>query len=462
MTIFTKYILPAVLIFLGGLIGVYLTSKLNQDDWEKRTHYDQQVKLFEQKLQLIERTTSIAGKMPAANDLFNIYFSNITDTIKLSKDQQISLSEKLGDIRAELRNVMFLNQIYFGDSTKAKINKYLIADKKSTWWDLPDSSYNDIVETMAKELSTSSNTQSSIKEKATNSTKSYLLLLAWVISIILFWVFKNKISSKIETQSRYFLSYVLITSILLIVFEGKYLGIPEEYLSNLTTEIIGIAITVFLIDRIYNYINSKNEELHRKLSLKVCRMPIYTYCSNWFFIFEPDNKKLDLELQKYDDLNSFFKSDDFYNRVVNFDFNNKIDSNKTYSQYFQEKMLEITDRFQSILSKYASKLSHKDIQLLEHFGGRAYVFTVFAVMKFISEVKFSHQQGDNPAETIIPFNNSFKDIERENFNKHFDKLIELINEYNNVVEKDYEKWSINNLNKLQTIESANKNPTTEW
>lgn len=462
MTIFTKNILPAILIFLGGLIGVFLTSKLNQNDWENRTHYDQQIKLFEQRLQLIERTTSITGKMPAVNDLFNMYFSNVTDTSKLSKEQQISLSEKLGDIRAELRSVMFLNQIYFGDSTKAKINKYLIVDKKSTWWDIPDSAYNDIVETMAKELDTSSNKKSSITEQPTGSNSSFLLLLAWVISIMILWTLKNKISSKIETQSRSFLSYVILTSILLIVFEGKDFGIPDEYLSNLTTEIIGIAITVFLIDRIYNYINSKNEELHRQLSLKVCRMPIYTYCANWFFIFEPDNNILDTELQKYNDLNSFFKSEDFYNRVVSFDFNKKIDTNKTYAQYYQEKMLEITDRFQGILSKYASKLSQKDIQLLEHFGGRAYIFTVFAVMKFISEVKFSHQQDGNPAQALIPFNNSIKDIKRENFNKHFDKLLELINEYNNVVEKDYEKWTINNINKLQTIESANKNPATEW
>jgi hypothetical protein len=246
------------------------------------------------------------------------------------------------------------------------------------------------------------------------------------------------------------------------MFQGKGLGIPDDYLSNLTTEIIGIAITVFLIDRVYNYINSKNEELYRKLSLKVCRMPIYEYCAYWFFIFEQDNKKLDIELQKHSDFNSFFKSDDFYYRVTQFDFNKLIAEDKTYAQYYNEKIQEITDRFQNILSKYASKLSHKDIPLLEHFGGRAYIFTVFAVMKFISEVKFTHRHGDEPAKTVMPFNNKLKDIKRENFNKHFDTLIELINEYNSVVDNDYEKLTIKNISKLQTIESANNNPTTEW
>jgi hypothetical protein len=68
---------------------------------------------------------------------------------------------------------------------------------------------------------------------------------------------------------------------------------------------------------------------------------------------------------------------------------------------------------------------------------------------------------DEPAETVMPFNNSFKNVERENFNKHFDKLIELITEYNNAVDNDYEKWTINNISKL-TTESANKNPIIEW
>jgi hypothetical protein len=253
-----------------------------------------------------------------------------------------------------------------------------------------------------------------------------------------------------------------LTSILLIQFKGKDVGIPDEYLSNLTTEIIGIAITVILIDRIYNYINSKNEALHRKLSLKVCRMPIYTYCANWFTIFESDKSQLKVELQKYTDLKSFFKSDDFYEHIISFDFNKKISKEKTYAQYYNEKMLEITDRFQGVLAKYASKLSLKDIQLIEYFGGRAYIFTLFTIMKFTSEVKFTLHQEDEPAETVLPFNNSFKNIGRENFNKHFDKLIELIDEYNIAVDNEYEKWTINNIAKLYTTESANQNPTIEW
>ena len=195
MATFTKYIFPAILIFLGGLLGVYMTSKLNRDDWRERANYEQQVKLFEQRLGLIERTTSITGKMPLTNDLFNLYFSNLTDTIKqnkLDKDQQMALADKLGLIRAELRSVMFLNQIYFGDSTKAKIKKYLIADKKQTWWDLPETNYNEIVETMAKELNAnylpvSSNLQAT-NQPMTDTSKIIWTALATLIGGIIIYV----------------------------------------------------------------------------------------------------------------------------------------------------------------------------------------------------------------------------------------------------------------------------------
>lgn len=291
---------------------------------------------------------------------------------------------------------------------------------------------------------------------------SFIILGVWILSLYLFWLFKIKLSKKVENQSRYFLAYTLISAIILIITQGENLFIPNEYLANLTTEIIGIVITVFLIDRIYNYINTKNEELYRKLSLRVCRMPIYTYCANWFFIYEPNsNSNLNVELSKYESLSDFFKSDDFYNKIISYDFNGLIAVDKTYAQYYNEKMQNVADKFQNILAKYASKLSHKDIHLLEHFGGRAYFFSVFVTMKFLSESRFTIIR-QNVTTPVMPFNNSFRNVDRENFNKHFDKLIELINAYNEVVSNDFEKWTIQNISKLNTIETANKNPNIEW
>lgn len=184
MATFSKYILPAILGFLGIIFGVYLTSTFNHKDWEQRTTYEQNIKIFEQKLSLIERTSTINSKMPAASDLFNLYFPNLSNTV-VNAEQKIALIEKLGEIRAELFSVMFLNQIYFGDSTRVKIYKYLGNEKSETWWNLPEENYNDIVETMVKELNTNPNphSHSSYLQVPTTNTSNYLNLCVLIVAI---------------------------------------------------------------------------------------------------------------------------------------------------------------------------------------------------------------------------------------------------------------------------------------
>lgn len=289
----------------------------------------------------------------------------------------------------------------------------------------------------------------------------FAVLLFWIISIPLIWIVKKYISQDFETQYRVFLSYVILSTIFILITFGKLI-IPEAYLVNITTEVIGIGITVFLIDWIYRYINNTNEQLYRKLALKNCKMPIYSYCAYWLMIFEQDDNKCRESMNKYQSLEEFFSSDEFRIKITSFDFNKNIGENITYAKFFDDRMNELKDRFQSILVKYASKLSHKDIKLLENFGGKSYMYTVFSLNKFMSDVKFTHKHGDEPEEVVIPFNNCFKDITKENFPKHFMKLVELINEYNSSVDNEFEKWTIKNINILQSIESANLNPATEW
>ena len=290
----------------------------------------------------------------------------------------------------------------------------------------------------------------------------FLIVMLWFLSLYLLWVSKNKITTSIENQSRYFLLYTLISGLLIIVWDGKNLGIPDSYLSNITTELIGIVVTVVLIDRVYSYISSKNEQLYRNLSLKSCRMPIYSYCSNWFYIFEPNKEVRNGLISEFTTLEEFFKSQIFYDRITSYNFNLKIAEDKTYAKYYNEKMQNIADSFQNILAKYASKLNYDDIRLLEHFGGRAYFFTVFVVMRFLTETRFTISTERQPNQNVRPFINNFKDINKNNFDKHFKKLIELINSYNDVAENEYEKWTIKNINELHTIASANADSSINW
>jgi len=195
MSTIIKYVFPSFLIFLGGLLGVYLTSKFNHDDWSERVTYEQQVRLFQQRLNLLERTSSITAKIPAIDDLFALYFTTHFDSLKqekLSKEDEISLAEKLGNLRAEFNNVILLDQIYFGDSTKEKIVKYIITDKRKVWWKIPEENFNDILVSMANELPINKNrTQyvpSPSRQQMSDLSKIIWTAIATLIGGILIYV----------------------------------------------------------------------------------------------------------------------------------------------------------------------------------------------------------------------------------------------------------------------------------
>ena len=291
----------------------------------------------------------------------------------------------------------------------------------------------------------------------------WVTLSLWLLSLPGLWILKHMFSKNIMAQVRYFIAYFLVTAIILLFWIGKTIIPDTDFRLNFTTEIIGVGITALIIDRIYQYVNYKNEQLYVKLALRTCRMPIYTYCAFWLNIFQLKELNPLEVLAEYKSLEDFFLSDKFRNAICSFDFNGiLLGSKKTYAQYYEEKMNYIKDRFQSILVKYASKLPQKELMLLEHFADRAFVYTVFTVMKFMSEVKFSSQYDTNPEVNIRPFINSLKDINEDNFRKHFKKLVTLIDAYNNSVENDCDKWTIKNIYALQTVLSANENPATEW
>lgn len=288
-----------------------------------------------------------------------------------------------------------------------------------------------------------------------------LIFLFWILSIILIWFNRKRFSKNIEIQGRVFIYYINSTSILLLFFIGENFGISNDYLFNLITELLGILITVALIDTIYNYIHNKKEESYRKTALRLLKMPIFTYCINWFYLYQETSPQNTIIAQKFNSLEDFFYSQDFFDKVKSFDFNRKISSDKTYATYYDESFEKVKEQFQNILAKYASKISDEDVKLIEHFGGSASIFKIFKINVFLCNVKFSKTDHKGNKESLTPNVNEFKSLNHENFKSHFEKLILLINEYNSVSE-DYNKWNINTLTILSTIEKENLNPNIEW
>ena len=299
-----------------------------------------------------------------------------------------------------------------------------------------------------------------------NSTDAFFwlvtIILCWVLFGWIVWNIKIHICKTIEVQGRIFMYYWIISAFLLVWIFGDKVFDPDFRL-NFLTELLGIGITVTLVDRIYAFITKKNELFFRNLLIRTCRMPIHAYFHMWYLIFREQSNNYAVVMGRFQSLEAFFISDEFYEAVTTFNFNNIFSDDKTYAKYINEKMVENGDRFQNILAKYASKLSVNDVRLLEHFGSGSYMFAVFNVMDFISELRAEHYVDGVPVDGArLIFNNSIGDIRRENLNRHFQKFLELVNEYNIAVNNEQQNLTLLTLTRLYTIEAANDNPAIEW
>ncbi|WP_367392603.1 hypothetical protein [Lewinella sp. LCG006] len=289
-----------------------------------------------------------------------------------------------------------------------------------------------------------------------------ILLMQSVFMIGLWKILKRNIEETSRFGRIFVLSSILFLLINLIWID--VIGLNHDYLGGSITEIIGILITLIIVDRVYNYFQLREEALYRKLAYKMCKQPIRAYCTFWLYIYNgPQNGyKEKIDENKYNSFNSFFMSRDFYNKAASFNFATLLDEKTTNAEYYASKFEEVAGKFQDVIAKYGSKLHIKDLELIEHFGGSSFMFSVFTIQKMLSEVKVSSSIDSNSENKRFTSINKISDIEYENFKKHFKKLIQLIDNYNEVISDCNQEWTISKMNSLDTVKGANYNEAIEW
>ena len=174
-----------------------------------------------------------------------------------------------------------------------------------------------------------------------------------LLTIFVYFLFKKTVKKKAINKARFFVVYLVLALLAILILLGKHY-IPSAYYANIVTEVIGIALTVIIIDRVNYYLTNRNEKLFRDIALRHCKMPIYSYCFMWFAIYEPNQIRRQNRLQKYSSLEAFLLSDDFYKSVCKFNFATNIGSNKTYAQYYSEQIVKTEDSFQNIFCIFIS------------------------------------------------------------------------------------------------------------
>ncbi|RYZ22575.1 MAG: hypothetical protein EOO16_08625 [Chitinophagaceae bacterium] len=288
-----------------------------------------------------------------------------------------------------------------------------------------------------------------------------IIILFWILILSILWSLKEIVFRSFERQYTTFLYVALISGWGMLAWTGQSIGIKEEFIKNLYPELTGMLITVLVVDRITNFITVRNEQLYRSIAFRTCNRPLRAYCIFWFYIFQPNSRLWPAEIGCFEDLESFFRSDTFYRRVARFNFNGLASPGKSFARYYDDRFTDIAERFQNVLAKYASKLAHEDLRLLEHLADRAFLPQIFSIMRPLCEMSFTITGATGVAATR-PFINQFSSVNPENFRKHFEKVIQLVEQYNLALEPGDEALTLATLLRSNTIATANLDPAIEW
>ncbi|MNZ42260.1 hypothetical protein D3C78_598310 [compost metagenome] len=150
--------------FLGAILGAYLVSKLDQENWKERFQIEQQKRIFEKRMELIEKTSYLLSK----SSLMEALEASINGAIKIieiernclasggsaetctgKKDD--NLAERSGkerfSINSDLSAAFTLSSIYFGPKTNEAL-RVIINDP----WKSSDQERQSLISAMGSEL----------------------------------------------------------------------------------------------------------------------------------------------------------------------------------------------------------------------------------------------------------------------------------------------------------------------
>ncbi len=137
---------------IGSWAGVTLTSEYSTSAYQKQRAFDWDAKIFDKRVEIMERMDRLIAKQPGVQDEWNRYL----EALQAAKTQRIpprESSEKLEDFNAGYGNVLLLARVYFGPDTKNAVNDLTKID--SPWWMKSVEKEDAVVSAMTKELSLS-------------------------------------------------------------------------------------------------------------------------------------------------------------------------------------------------------------------------------------------------------------------------------------------------------------------
>lgn len=125
---------------LGGvLVTNYQTSKTNKEN----QLFSYNVKIIDQRINLIDRTAKIFGQSPRLQEIWNEY-------IKMNKMEDKSINDRLSAAQGEFQSVVFLAAVTFGPKTKKALKE--LSDIPGPWWTKPKDKQDNLLVAMSDEI----------------------------------------------------------------------------------------------------------------------------------------------------------------------------------------------------------------------------------------------------------------------------------------------------------------------
>jgi hypothetical protein len=154
-----------ILSFIGALLGSYLSSLFDQNNWIDRHKIEQRKIIFDKRTDLIEKTSNILSETPRFESIekqiktssyckiMDVKLNN-TDKNSICKnyidDQKYfnDMSKEYYSMNAQWNSIASLDVIYFGPKTKAAI----IAVSNESMWFSDEKKRQNIITAMSEEL----------------------------------------------------------------------------------------------------------------------------------------------------------------------------------------------------------------------------------------------------------------------------------------------------------------------
>ncbi|MCG8051885.1 MAG: hypothetical protein JAZ15_11795 [Candidatus Thiodiazotropha endolucinida] len=148
----TLAIVVALLAFIGGAVGSFISSSIDEKKWEKQMKYDQNLATVQQRIKLIEKTSDIFGQLPrmtvlskivklksdSTKKLLELCASDFkehgtAETCSIIKDspEHVAMFTEVVNLRAKLNTILAMNILYFCSDTKTQILEAAKASKES-------------------------------------------------------------------------------------------------------------------------------------------------------------------------------------------------------------------------------------------------------------------------------------------------------------------------------------------